>query len=139
MPILNVMLSGTPDPETARKVASELVELTATILAKQRDVTAVVIDYVPEDQWFVGGSSLKEQNKKSFYFDIKITEGTNTKDEMACYIREAFRAFERILGDLHAESYIHVAEVRGFSYGYAGVTQEHRYIAKHPKHDSSDA
>ena len=108
-----------------------LVDLTSSILGKQKDVTAVAIDYVPEDQWFVGGAMLSEQvGKKSFYFDIKITEGTNTKDEMARYIDAAFRGFEKILGEIHPESYFYVQEVRGFSYGYGGLTQEHRYIAK---------
>ena len=130
MPILNVKISGSPDPETSQQVASLLVELTATILGKQRDITAVAIDYVPEDQWFVGGSLLSEQRKKSFYFDIKVTEGTNTKDDMARYVQEAFRGFEKILGEIHPESYIYVQEVRGFAYGYGGLTQEHRYIAQ---------
>lgn len=130
MPILNVKISGTPSPEISREVASLLVELTATILGKQRDVTAVAIDYVPENQWFVGGALLSEQRKKSFYFDIKITEGTNTKDEMVQFVRQAFRGLEKILGDVHPESYIYVEEVHGFAYGYGGLTQEHRYIAK---------
>jgi 4-oxalocrotonate tautomerase len=129
MPILNVKIAGAPNPETSKQVATMLVELTSTILGKQRNVTAVAIDYVPEDQWFVGGALLSEQSKKSFYFDIKITEGTNTKDEMARYIAEAFRGFEKILGEIHPESYIYVQEVRGFAYGYGGLTQEHRYIA----------
>lgn len=130
MPILNVNISGSPNAETSKKVASLLVELTATILRKQREVTAVAIDYIPEDQWFVGGSLLSAQGKRSFYFDIKVVEGTNTKDEMARYIEEAFRGLEKILGDVHPESYIYIQEVRGFSYGYGGLTQEHRYIAK---------
>jgi len=130
MPILAVKLSGTPNPETTEKVAFLLAELTATILKKQREVTAIAIDYIPENQWFAGGARLDQQGRRSFYFDIKVTEGTNTKDEIAHYIREAFHGFQKILGDVHPESYIYVQEVRGFSYGYGGLTQEHRYIAK---------
>jgi phenylpyruvate tautomerase PptA (4-oxalocrotonate tautomerase family) len=31
----------------------------------RRDAIAVAIDYVHENQWFVGGSTLSEQGKKS--------------------------------------------------------------------------
>ncbi|MEA3173234.1 MAG: 4-oxalocrotonate tautomerase [Gammaproteobacteria bacterium] len=111
-------------------ITSLLVESTATILGKQRDVIAVALDYVPEDRWFVGGAPLSTQGKRTFYFDIKITEGTNTKDEIAEFIRHVFKGFEAILGELHSESYIYVQEVRGYAYGYGGLTQEHRYVAK---------
>ena len=130
MPILNVKISGAPNPDASKKITSLLVESTAAILGKQRDVTAVAIDYVTEDQWFVGGSTLSAQGKKTFYFDVKITEGTNTKDEIAQYIQQVFKGFEEILGELHPESYIYVQEVRGYAYGYGGLTQEHRYVAK---------
>ena len=63
----------------------------------------------------------------SFYFDIKVTDETNTKDEKALYIKEAFAGFERILGNIHEESYIYVQDVRAASYGFGGKTQEFRY------------
>jgi 4-oxalocrotonate tautomerase len=75
----------------------------------------------------VGGVPLSEQGKASFYFDIKITDETNTKAEKAQYIREAFDGFARILGDLHEESYVYVQDVRATAYGYGGLTQEYRY------------
>jgi 4-oxalocrotonate tautomerase len=129
MPILNVKISGEPNPETTKSVSALLVKLTARILRKKPDVTAVAIDYVPEGQWFVGAETLDQQGKGSFYFDIKVTEGTNTKDEMARYIEAAFAGLKEILGEVHPESYICVQEVRAFSWGYGGRTQENRYIA----------
>ena len=130
MPILNVNISGSPNADISMQASSLLIELTVNILGKMRDVIAVCIDYIPEGQWCVGGSMLSAQGKRSFYVNVAITEGTNTKDEMARYVDEVFRGFETILGSVHAESYIHVQEVRGSAYGYGGLTQEHRYIAK---------
>ena len=127
MPILNVKVSATKSPELTRRIADLLLDLTTRILKKRRDVTSIAIDYVDPDHWIVGGRSLTEQNKSSFYFDIKITDETNTKDEKARYIREAFDGFARILGNLHDESYIYVQDVRAASYGYGGHTQEYRY------------
>jgi 4-oxalocrotonate tautomerase len=127
MPILNVKVSGKKSIETTKKINELLLDLTHRILGKKKEVTAIAIDYVELDQWFVGGHLLSEQGKNSFFFDIKITDETNTKDEKAQYIKEAFAGFEQILGNLHEESYIYVQDVRAASYGYGGKTQEYRY------------
>lgn len=127
MPILNVKVAAPKSPELTRRIAELLLDLTSRVLKKKREVTAIAIDYVAPEDWIVGGSALSEQGKSSFYFDVRITDETNTKDEKAQYIREAFDGFARILGDLHEESYIHVQDVRAASYGYGGYTQEYRY------------
>lgn len=127
MPILNVKVSGKKSIETTKRINELLLDLTHRILGKKKEVTAIAIDYVELDQWFVGGHLLSEKGKNSFFFDIKITDETNTKDEKAQYIKEAFAGFERILGNLHEKSYIYIQDVRAASYGYGGKTQEYRY------------
>ena len=126
MPILNVKVSARKSPELTKQISELLVDLTVRILRKKREVTAIAIDYVEHDSWVVGGKLLSEQNKNSFYFDIKITDETNTKEEKALYIKEAFAGFGRLLGNLHEESYIYVQDVRASAYGYGGHTQEYR-------------
>jgi len=128
MPILNVKVSRPASAEMTRRIAGALAELTARILKKPPEVTAIAIDYVPPEHWVIAGRTLVEHGKSSFYFDIKVTEGTNTKDEMAQYVAESFAAFQGILGDLHEESYVYVEEVHAFAYGYGGRTQEYRYV-----------
>jgi len=127
MPILNVKVSGERSDEMTRAISTLLGELTQRILGKSPAVTAIAIDYVDPRDWIVGGSTLAEQGKSSVYFDIKITDETNTKSEKAAYIQAAFEGFERLLGNLHEESYIYVEDVRAASYGYGGKTQEWRY------------
>jgi 4-oxalocrotonate tautomerase len=127
MPILNVKVSGTKSAETTKHITDLLLDITTRILKKKREVTAIAIEYVDKDCWMVGGKLLSEQGKNSFYFDIKVTDETNTKDEKAQYIKEAFEGFEKILGNLHEESYVYVADVRATAYGYGGKTQEYRY------------
>ncbi|MBV8657717.1 MAG: tautomerase family protein [Burkholderiales bacterium] len=127
MPILNVKVSARKSPEMTKAISSTLLDLTTTILRKNPAVTAIAIDYVDPADWIVGGRTLAEQGKHSFYFDIKITDETNTKDEKARYIAAAFEAFAGLLGELHEESYILVEDVRAASYGYGGKTQEYRY------------
>ena len=127
MPILNVKVSGQKNATTTKAINELLLDLTHRILGKKKEVTAIAIEYVEPDCWFVGGKLLSERGNSSFYFDIKITDETNTKDEKAQYIKEAFEGFESILGNLHEESYIYVQDVRAASYGYGGKTQEYRY------------
>jgi 4-oxalocrotonate tautomerase len=127
MPILNVKIAAEKSPELTAQVAATLIELTSRILKKKPEVTAIAIDYVSPDNWIIGGIPLSLQGKTSFYFDIKITDETNTKAEKEQYIREAFAEFARLLGNVHEESYIYVQDVRAASYGYGGRTQEYRY------------
>ena len=131
MPILNVKVSAIKSAELSKSISGILLELTARILNKKPEVTSIAIDYVDPDDWIVGGRSLSEQGKSSIYFDIKITDETNTKAEKAQYIRETFAAFSKLLGNLHEVSYIYVEDVRATAYGYGGRTQEHRYHHPH--------
>jgi 4-oxalocrotonate tautomerase len=131
MPILNVKVGARKSKETTQNISAVLLDLTSRILGKKPEVTSIAIDYVDPEDWIVGGRSLAEQGKSSIYFDIKITDETNTKAEKAEYIRAAFQAFERMFGNLHHESYIYVQDVRAASYGYGGMTQEYRY--QHPE------
>ena len=127
MPILNVKVSAKRSGQLTKAISGILLELTARILHKKPEVTSIAIDYVDPDDWIVAGRSLTEQGKSSVYFDIKITDETNTKAEKAQYIKEAFAAFSQLLGNLHEESYIYVEDVRATAYGYGGLTQEYRY------------
>lgn len=127
MPILNVKISAKKSPEMSKSISALLLALTSRILGKDPKVTSIAIEYVDPDDWIVGGRSLSEQGKGSVYFDIKVTDETNTKAEKARYISEAFAGFEKLLGNLHEESYIYVQDVRAASYGYGGKTQEFRF------------
>ena len=126
MPILNVKVSAKKSGEMTSRISSVLLELTTRILRKDPKVTSIAIEYVDPDDWIVAGKSLVELGKSSVYFDIKITDETNSKAEKAQYIGEAFEAFAKLLGNLHEESYIYVQDVRATAYGYGGRTQEYR-------------
>lgn len=127
MPILNVKVSAQRSSQMTMSISKILLELTSRILHKDPEVTSIAIEYINPEDWIVAGKSLAEHGKSSIYFDIKVTDETNTKAEKAQYIREAFDAFSNLLGDLHNESYIYVQDVRATSYGFGGLTQEYRY------------
>lgn len=127
MPIINVKVSAVKSQELNRKINELLLDITENILGKRRELIAIAIDYVEADNWWIGGVPLSEMNMHSIYFDIKVTDETNTKEEKSRYIAAAFAGFEEILGKLHEKSYIYVQDVRATAYGYEGLTQEYRY------------
>ncbi|UIJ93743.1 tautomerase family protein [Sinorhizobium meliloti] len=129
MPIINISVTGQPEPELSAKVAAKVSDLTQSHLRKDPSVTAVVVSYVDPRHWFAGGKSLASQQASSFWLDIKVVDGTNTKQELGAYIEAIFAAFEDILGKVHPESYVLVHEVPAAAYGYGGKTQEFRYIS----------
>ena len=100
-----------------------------SILRKDPKVTAIIVKSVDAADWFAGGKSLAEQSLASFWLDVHVSEGTNTKDEKAAYLAALFQRMGELLGPLHEESYAHVDEVKGDAYGFGGLTQERRYIA----------
>ena len=90
---------------------------------------AVVVKSIDGADWFAGGKSLAAQKLASYWIDIHVSEGTNTKDEKAAYLAAVFARMGELLGPLHEETYLHVDEVKGDAYGFGGLTQERRYIA----------
>src|SRR5258708_33255 len=106
------------------------VELAAKILHKDPKVTAVIVEAVDPADWFAGGKSLAEQKLASFWLDIRIVDGTDSRDEKADYVAAVFSRMGELLGPLHGESSVHVDDVRADAYGFGGLTQERRYIAR---------
>ncbi|SED57268.1 4-oxalocrotonate tautomerase [Rhizobiales bacterium GAS188] len=128
MPIINVAVTGKPDVTLSRRIAERVTELTRTHLRKDPTITAVAISYIDPEHWFAGGASLASQGANSFWLDIKVVDGTNTKPELASYLEAVFAEMGTILGQLHSESYILVHEVPAAAYGFGGKTQEFRFI-----------
>jgi len=124
MPLITMTYgSPQPTPSTKADIAAAISDLTARILRKDPKVTAIIVKAVDATDWFAGGRSLAEQGLASYWLDIHVSEGTNTKDEKAAYLAAMFKRMGELLGPLHPETYLHVDEVRGDAYGFGGLTQ----------------
>ncbi|WP_367144204.1 4-oxalocrotonate tautomerase family protein [Pantoea stewartii] len=128
MPYLHLSLSGRPSPDLVREVAEKLTTLTEELLGKKRELTAVAVSTLPAENWFIGGNPIAKDSLTTFYLDIKVTEGTNTKNEKAAYVGAVFSAMSVICGELASASYVVIHEVAADAWGYSGQTQEFRYI-----------
>jgi 4-oxalocrotonate tautomerase len=129
MPIINIAVSGEADPALSAKLAAQISELTQHHLQKDPKVTAVAVSYIDPRHWFAGGKSLAAQQLNSFWLDIKVVNGTNTKPELASYLEQVFATLSETLAPVHHESYALVHEVPAAAYGFGGRTQEFRFIS----------
>ncbi|WP_237050705.1 tautomerase family protein [Microvirga ossetica] len=102
--------------------------LTQVHLRKDPTITAVAVHYLDPNHWFAGGQTLARQQMNTFYLDIKVVDGTNTKQELSSYMEAIFNSLSTILGNVHTESYALVHEVPAAAYGFGGKTQEFRFI-----------
>ncbi|BCM18432.1 tautomerase family protein [Mesorhizobium sp. J8] len=129
MPIINISLTGRPDAKLSAAIARDITEITAKELRKDPTITAVAVNYIDPQHWFAGGKSLADHGTNTFWLDIKVVDGTNTKLELEAYLTAIFEAFGRLLGGVHEESYAFVHEVPAAAYGYGGKSQEFRFIS----------
>lgn len=128
MPGITLIVSGEPDPALTQRLVAELCSLTCQVLKKEMGRTTMFVRYHPRDQWFIAGRSLVQHGKNAFRLELTITDETNTKAEKAEYHYAAFALLERIIGNLHPHSNIHILDCRASAYGYGGLTQEeHRF------------
>lgn len=130
MPILNLTLSTAPSAEQSQRAAAILLRLTADLLHKAQPLTSIAISHVPAQHWYIGSASLAQQEKSSFFLDIKITDETNTAIEKAAYIKAVFEEMAGLLGPLHDVSYVHIDDARPAAWGYGGLTQQYRAVKK---------
>ncbi|CDX60072.1 4-oxalocrotonate tautomerase [Mesorhizobium plurifarium] len=129
MPIINISVTGKPDAKLSAAIAREATDITAELLRKDPTITAVAVNYIDPQHWFAGGKSLAAHGANTFWLDIKVVDGTNTKLELEAYLKAIFGAFGRLLGGVHEESYAFVHEVPAAAYGYGGKSQEFRFIS----------
>ena len=129
MPYLNIALCAPASAQTTGWIAALLTDLTAEVLRKKRDLTVVRVEYAAPESWYIGGTALAARGRTAFHLDIKVTEGSNTRDEKAAFVERVFAGLEAALGRLDPTSYVVIHELRADAWGYGGRTQEFRYAA----------
>ncbi len=130
MPTLQLKVSPPLNPALYQELARELTAITADILAKRPEVTAVMIEELPAALWHVGARAVQ---RPTAWLEISITAGTNTPAQKAAFIEAAFAALRRLLGEgqpLEPASYVIVRELPATDWGYGGQTQQARQQAR---------
>lgn len=128
MPYLNLRVSIPESSEAAGKLVAVLMQHTTGILGKKAEVTSIQVDFVDPARWFIGGTRVGDQTSATFFLEIIITEGTNTKMEKSKFINHVFTDLQNILGPTAPASYIVIHDMPADSWGFQGRTQEYRFI-----------
>ena len=86
MPILTLKLSAHAQLTDAQALARALTALSTQVLHKRSDVTSVVFERIPANDWWVGG---EVSAQVLMQLDIRITHGTNSTAEKAAFVAAA--------------------------------------------------
>ena len=130
MPTLQLNIASEVPQAVCAALAAELTTLTAELLGKRPDVTAVMVQPLPAAHWFIGGQAVSQATA---WLEISITSGTNTAAQKAAFVQAAHAAMQRHLGtgQTWAEaSYVIVRELPASDWGYGGQTQAARQRAR---------
>jgi 4-oxalocrotonate tautomerase len=121
-----------PRPELRAEIAAFASHMSAEHLGKDPGVTAVLVEEVDPKGWFIAGKRPADAGLSAFWLDIKITAGTNVKNDTTAFVKAIFEGMQPLLGPLHEESYVLVHAVDGDAYGYGGRSQNGRWALANP-------
>lgn len=132
MPTLQLKIAPVVPQAVQAALAEELTALTAELLGKRREVTALMVQALPTRDWYLGGRTAPAPTA---WLEISITAGTNTAAQKEAFINAAYGALQRHLAadtPLAEASYVIVRELPVGDWGYGGRTQLARQLARAP-------
>ncbi len=133
MPMITVRyVTPKAGEDIRRPIAALAARLAHEKLGKDPTVTAVLVEAADPKGWFIAGKLPAEEGLSAFWLDIKISAGSNTKEETSSFVKAAFEEMTALLGKVHQESYVLVHAADGDAYGYGGRTQNARWASAHP-------
>ena len=124
MPFVSLKIAG-PEltPAQKRALQTGFTELMTGPMRKVHDLTAVAIERIETSDWSTGAGP---SEGRSAYAEVKVTQGTNSPQEMQHFIAEGHALLTATLGTLPEATYVVVHEIPAQAWGYAGKTQEAR-------------
>ena len=96
MPYLNFKTSMKLNESKKKEIVGILMENTTKVLGKKANVTAINFESLDSKDWFINSQSLENRKEQTFYLNIKITDGTNTKNQKSLYIKNIFEQLSNV-------------------------------------------
>lgn len=129
MPMITVRyVAAQPVADARTRIAELAVTLAVEKLRKEPHVAAVLVEEADPEGWFVGGENPADGGLSTFWMEINVVAGANTKDETTEFVRAAYEGMREILGPLHEECYACARATDGDAYGFGGRTQNQRWL-----------
>ena len=124
MPFINVKIAGPQlQPVQTAAIQQGITSLMATVLNKNAELTAVLVEQTALPGWTIGN----RVPARAAHVDAIVSAHTNTPEQKAQFIDEANALLQRVLGaELPLVTYVVIHGVPQDSWGYGGLTQAHR-------------
>ena len=124
MPFIHVKVAGEPLKNSQiTQIQKGITSLMADVLNKVGPLVGVLVEQVPLVGWSVGA----EPVARAAQVDAIVSAGSNSPEQKSRFIAEANQLLRTVLGpDLSEVSYVVVHDTPKDSWGYNGLTQEHR-------------
>lgn len=122
MPFAKLTIVPALAPGVAGNIISELTEIIAKDLGKQRDLTSVLIETPENAQWSIGATS----RAVAAHLEIYVTAGTNSEQEKRVFVSNTMTLLREALPALDPATYVIVKELPATDWGYDGYTQADR-------------
>lgn len=126
MPYINVKIAKNLTTEQQSAIFSQTTSLMHEVMKKRREVTVVEITETSPGLWSVNGKPLNNNQPIAAYVDIKITENSNTEEEIAEIIFQTMEMLKQSVGLVQTACYVVVDQIPANAWGYDGITQESR-------------
>lgn len=132
MPTLHLSINTQVSALVQNELAKGLTQITAQVLLKKHELTALRISTPTNTTWWIGAQTVVAPDEITAYFEIDISQGTNTENQKANYLAKVFAYLQSQLGPLAPASYGIVRELPLTDWGYGGMTQKQRQAAPSP-------
>ncbi|KQR77136.1 hypothetical protein ASG35_12815 [Burkholderia sp. Leaf177] len=129
MPFINVKIAGpTLAIEQICRLQRGLTDLISEAFHQERESTSVLVEQVPTGKWSIAG----DIEPVLAHVTATVNAASHAADNKARFIAEAHQLLKLILGDgLPSATYVVVNELPDDSWGYGGITLEHRAKSAH--------
>lgn len=121
MPFARVTTHPALNTSVSAALAEEVTAHLAKLMGKKAALTSVLVEPAA-GKWFIGGHEVP----RSSHFEVAVTAGTNTAQQIEQFISAAHASLVRHCGTLPEASYVVVRELPATSWGYNGMSQAAR-------------
>src|SRR5512143_3873558 len=97
MPYIDLLIYPGVTPSQSLALAEGITHAMTTIMGKRREVTAVRVAAADGSQWTIGGGPCRNSTA---YLEVRITEGTNSREQKAALLHHLHTLLVDHLGDL---------------------------------------
>lgn len=126
MPFVRLTIADEKLPAaTQETLAAGITALLESNLRKVPETTVIEVKLVPADSWFV--DARRHPGTTGAHLEVGITVGSNSAEEKATFMSNAYQILADTLGALPPAVYVALYEINGESYGLNGRSQ----LARH--------